>query len=127
MSLSRTTLLMLLGAPPLSAASAGVFHLPPALTPAIGASSFDPHLIRSAAYGHLSFYIDTQHLRRPPKGAAGLGLTLPYVDEEPRVQLGFYFYALDLNKAPFGCRYLALLCVMLRHFARLILLQSSAK
>ncbi|KAJ7032320.1 hypothetical protein C8F04DRAFT_1107890 [Mycena alexandri] len=53
---------------------------------------FDPHLIRSASYGLLSFSIDAQHLLEPKDANHSTTLTLPYQDYGPNVHIGTYIY-----------------------------------
>jgi hypothetical protein len=57
---------------------------------------FEPHLIRSAEYGRLSFSIVTQHLRVPKDDNHSRVLTLPYYGSN--TQIGTYIYTVGPRK-----------------------------
>lgn len=63
---------------------------------------FDPHLVRSAAYGLLSFSIDTQHLLVPKDAKHSRTLTLPNNDyySESVTEIGTYIYTTCLGMVP---------------------------
>ncbi|KAJ7337471.1 hypothetical protein DFH08DRAFT_254629 [Mycena albidolilacea] len=64
---------------------------------------FDPHLIRSAAYGSLSFSIAVQHLFIPKDATPCPVFTLPYQNNycgQSNTQIGTYIYTPGLKMVP---------------------------